>query len=437
MRDSLPVAEDSSKLRWLKRWIWIYFWLIIFEGSLRKWVFPSLSAPLLLVRDPIVLIIYFQAARCGKFTQKNMWPFAMLALGLVLLGIAQIVSGTNTVLIAIYGLRSYVLHLPLIIVMAETLTAEDVRKFGIWILILAVPMTALMAAQFYAPQAALINAGAGEGSSQMISAGGHVRPAGTFSYGNGLTTLIPLVAGFAFFALFRPGWVPPWIAWAAIMAMIVALPFSGSRTLLFIMLGFLALTLFTGMARGSHLVGLAKLVVVMLLGVVIALQLPFVQDAMSTFMTRWHQASTSEGDTESVLDKRVLDVFERGLEASGETAWLGNGIGMGSNAAAVLQTGTQSFMLAEMEWERTVLEFGPVFGLAYLGLRACFALYLVWRCFQVLKRGNALPWLLLAAALPSILVSGMENTTALGLLVFSSGLCLAAVDPAVTAVRRR
>jgi hypothetical protein len=383
-----------------------------------------------------VLIIYFQAARCGKFTQKNMWPFAMLSLGLILLGIAQIVTGANTVLIAIYGLRSYALHLPLLVVMAETLTAEDLRKFGLWILILALPMTALMAAQFDAGPTAMINAGAGTNSAQIISTGGHIRPAGTFSYGNGFTIFVPLVAGIAFFALFRPGWVPPWLAWVAILSAIVEVPFSGSRTVLFTMLAFLAFTLLTGMARGSHLAGIAKLVVVMLLAVVVALQLPYVQDAMGAFAMRWQQASHSEGDTEAVLDKRVLGVFEGGLEASGQTAWLGNGIGMGSNVAAALKTGeVQTFLLSEMEWECVVLEFGPILGLAYLGLRVLFAVYLVWRSFQVLGRGNALPWLLLAAVLPGVILGRMENTTTLGLTVFSAGLCLSALNRPISVLR--
>jgi hypothetical protein len=436
MLDSLLTSEDTPKLRWLKRWIWIYFWLIIFEGALRKWIFPSLSTPLLMVRDPVALIIYFQAARCGKFTRENMWPFALLATGLILLAVAQVITGANTLLIAIYGLHSYVLHLPLIIVMAETLCAQDLRKVGTWILILSVPMTALMVAQFYALPSSWINAGAGVGSAQISSAGGHIRPAGTFSYGNGFVTFIPMVAGFAFFTLFRPGWIPQWLAWAAIMSTIVAMPFSGSRTVLFIMVGFLGVALLTGVGRGSHFAGVVKLVAVLLLGVVVALQLPFVNDAVDTLTTRWQQASNAEGDTQAVLDRRVLGVFERGLKASGETAWLGNGIGMGSNAASVLKTGTQSFLLAEMEWERTVLEFGPVFGLAYLGLRAFFALYLLWRSFQVLGSGNALPWLLLAATLPGIVIGGMENTTTLGLTVFNAGLCLAALKPSISAPRK-
>ena len=50
----------------LRRLIWLYFWLLMFEGALRKWV-PPLSAPLLVVRDPLVLLIYFHAVRCRRF----------------------------------------------------------------------------------------------------------------------------------------------------------------------------------------------------------------------------------------------------------------------------------------------------------------------------------------------------------------------------------
>src|SRR5438128_1892579 len=41
----------------LKRLIWLYFWLLIFEGVFRKWIVPQLANPLLLVRDPVLLLI--------------------------------------------------------------------------------------------------------------------------------------------------------------------------------------------------------------------------------------------------------------------------------------------------------------------------------------------------------------------------------------------
>jgi hypothetical protein len=45
-------------LRSLRLLVWLYFWLLLWEGALRKWFFPSPSTPLLVVRDPVVLVIY-------------------------------------------------------------------------------------------------------------------------------------------------------------------------------------------------------------------------------------------------------------------------------------------------------------------------------------------------------------------------------------------
>lgn len=40
----------------LRQLFWLYFWLLIFEGALRKWLLPGLSNVLLLVRDPVALL---------------------------------------------------------------------------------------------------------------------------------------------------------------------------------------------------------------------------------------------------------------------------------------------------------------------------------------------------------------------------------------------
>ena len=46
-----------NRMPLLKKLFWLYFLLLIFEGALRKWIVPQLSAPLLLVRDPVALWI--------------------------------------------------------------------------------------------------------------------------------------------------------------------------------------------------------------------------------------------------------------------------------------------------------------------------------------------------------------------------------------------
>src|SRR3984893_17277631 len=60
-------SAQGRQLTALRRLIWLYFWVLIFEGALRKWIVPSLSHPLLIIRDPLVLLIYLQAGRWRRF----------------------------------------------------------------------------------------------------------------------------------------------------------------------------------------------------------------------------------------------------------------------------------------------------------------------------------------------------------------------------------
>ena len=46
---SQAVATDYA---FIKKLIWAYFLLLLFEGALRKWFLPGLSQGLLIIRDP-------------------------------------------------------------------------------------------------------------------------------------------------------------------------------------------------------------------------------------------------------------------------------------------------------------------------------------------------------------------------------------------------
>jgi hypothetical protein len=96
----------------LKKLFWIYFLLLIFEGALRKWVLPGFSAPLLLVRDPLAVLIIIEAHRTNKWPER--WSIVMGALACALLGLCvwQMILGNNSWIAAVYGLRSYLLPFP-------------------------------------------------------------------------------------------------------------------------------------------------------------------------------------------------------------------------------------------------------------------------------------------------------------------------------------
>ncbi len=366
-------SRDEQQLRWLKRWIWVYFWLLIFEGVLRKWVFPSLSGPLLLIRDPVAVLIYLQAYRCGRISMRTMWPIAMVAAGVILLASAQIAAGVNTIPVALFGLRTYLLHLPLIFIIAEVLDKEDLYKLGRWLLLLSIPMSALVIAQFKSPGGAWLNAGAGEDAAQIMSAGGHIRPAGTFSYGAGMGCLEVLVGAVIFDALLRKGRYPRWLVWTALLLMLVVIPALGSRTVLFTMAGLAAFTLMAGMSHAARVAGLLKIVAVVAMAGFLVLQLPFFHEAVDTMSERWQQASRAEGDVEQVLGNRVLGNMESALEEAGDTPLLGRGIGMGSNFAAVSTTGDVAFLLGENEWETGCGRVRAACRFAVHGRAGCFS----------------------------------------------------------------
>src|SRR5215469_6439139 len=78
-----PPAEQPRSLRAVRVLIWIYMVLLVIEGALRKWALPGLSDPLLIIRDPVALAIYYFALRARIFP-NNLW--------IVLLGVFGIPS---------------------------------------------------------------------------------------------------------------------------------------------------------------------------------------------------------------------------------------------------------------------------------------------------------------------------------------------------------
>jgi hypothetical protein len=332
----------------------------------------------------------------------------------------------NTIPVALYGLHSYVLHLPMIFIVAETLDAEDLHRFGRWLLMLSIPMSFLVMAQYRSPGNAWLNAGAGVESGQIESAGGHIRPAGTFSYGAGMQCLEVLFAAILLDALMRKGRYPQWLIWTSLIATIAMVPALGSRTVLFTMAALAAFTLFAGISHAARVASLLKIAAVLAIVLFLVIQLPIFNDAVQTMSERWQQSEKSEGGVQDVLGTRIFGVMEIGLEAAGNTPLLGRGIGMGSSFAAVSTTGEASFMLGETEWERVIPEFGPIAGLLFMGARVAFAFYVILRAFRALKRNEPLAWQMVPAVVPILVLDLMEQPTFLGFLVFGVGLCLAA-----------
>lgn len=435
----LAAHPDNQSLLWAKRGIWLYFWLLIIEGALRKWIVPQLNAPLLIVRDPVVFFIYWHAYRSRRVSGQEMTLFCMVGFAILLLAVTQFAAGTNDLLTAAFGVRSYLLHLPLIFVMKYVLTFEDVRRIGRWLLIVSVPMALLMTLQYRAPSNAWLNNGAGGVSrAQLAFSGEHIRASGTFAFINGISDFFPFVEAFLIFAIAQIGVYPKWLLSIALIANIVAIPMSGSRTLFFSFSIVLVCGVLSLLSSGRSMVRFIKIGAGVVLAGVLCLQLPVFRDSLASFEERWSGAQAQEGDgaqgsTRGTLQSRVLDIFLSPFNLISDVPLLGEGIGAGSNVASVAKTGEQSFMLSEGEWPRVIQECGPIFGFLFLGYRVALCVMLFSSAVR-LRGGNAILGVLLAAAtLPQLLSNVIEQPTNQGFMAFGAGLCLASAKRRNTA----
>jgi hypothetical protein len=434
--NSGPVAlyraekSQDKPLVALRRMIWLYFWLLIFEGALRKWVVPSLSTPLLVIRDPLVLLIYFQAIRCRRFPlNAPMVGLFLLLSGFILLSVIQIISGIGGgPLVTAYGLRTNFLHLPLIFVLSQVFGYQDVLKLGKWVLVLSIPMAVLMVIQFLSSPTSWINAATIAGGQQIQSAMGKIRPAGTFSFATGVSHFYVLATTFVVFALANGREVyPRWLVWAALASVAAVQPVSGSRVLV---LG-CALVLVAAIAfavlnphRSGKILAIALPVGV---AVVVLSMATFFQEGVTVFMQRWNDASAASGGVESGVVWRFFGGFLEPFLQLSQAGLMGQGIGMGTNAGSALMTGAPQFLLAEGEWARVVLEAGPLLGFSFLGYRVAVAGLIASRGTWAALRQQILPWLLAWSACRSIVIEQISQPTNLGFMVLLGGLCLASI----------
>ncbi len=427
--EALPSFEDQHVVA-LRRLIWLYFWLLILEGALRKWIAPFLSTPLLVVRDPVVILIYLQAIRCRRFPINGpMLGCFFLLVGFVLLALVQIITGVGGgVFVAIYGLRTNFLHLPLIFVIPQVFSYEDVLKLGKWILILAIPMTALMVLQFESSAGSWINAATRADVQQIEFAMGKVRPSGTFSFATGAAHFFVLATAFVVYALAQKRIVyQRWLVWGALVGVLIVQPVSGSRLLVLGCGLVVAATIVFGimnLGRAQKILGVLVLVVVVFGALSFT---SFFREATDVFMTRWNDASDAAGGVQQGIVWRFFGGFLEPFMLVPEAGLIGKGIGMGTNAASAMMTGALVFLLAEGEWARVVLEAGPLLGFSFLLYRVWIAGTIGLRAWSSAKQGQLLAWLLAWDACRSLVTEQISQPTNLGFMVFVSGLCLAAL----------
>ena len=410
----------------LKGLLWAFLLLLLFEGALRKWVFPSLATPLLIVRDPITLLIYFIALQSKCFPSRNNFVAGAIILAIFSF-LFSLFSGQFNLWITLYGIRINYLYIPLIFIIPNVLDKEDIEQMGKFLVYCSFGMTIIMALQFISPQTAWINRKVGGIHALGITgAEGRFRPEGTFSFITGIAAFYPLVTVFLFNGLISKK-IPILIIAMSAAATLIAITFSMSR-LNAVSCGLVAIAGIYSLTRS----GVRLTLVTQIIGIATLLTLlipftPFIKEGMSAFNRRW-EISTGEGVQgfkENIAD-RYTDALINPILNVSQAPFLGEGIGTGSNVGAQMLIGKRGFLRGEGEWLKIIMELGIPLGLAYIIYRISLTWYLFRVSLRSLKKKNMLPLLLFSATAPLILAGQWGPPTILGFSILDAGFLLAA-----------
>jgi len=429
----LPKVWDAtSTFHNLRRLIWLYLLLLIFEGVFRKWIIPQLSGPLLIIRDPVVVAIYVLALRARLFPQNiytvTLAIIALLAWATGIIVLLPLYSVRTAFLVTGFGVRSDFLHLPLIFIIPAVFNIDDVKLVGRWTIIGMIPMAILMAWQFASPADAFVNRVAGVGESLQIQVGGgKIRPPGVFSFVSGTVYYLSAAAAFLLHAAMARLPYKTWLLAASGASLLVGLAVSGSRsTVLAVAIVVLSVGVLL-LIRPSLVNKFWRNLVVAMVVLWAISYIPIFQEGIEILSTRFVEAAEST-DTTVVggLVGRALYGFIEGGHIITSVPLGGFGLGVGTNGGAVFLTGQADFLLAENEWSRILLESGPIIGLAFVIWRCAIAFKI--GCFAIgqVRKGNTLPFFLFAASAFIILQGPFGQPTSLGFAVALAGLTLAA-----------
>jgi hypothetical protein len=430
----------------------LVFWLLVLEGSLRKWAFPQFAQYLFFIRDPFVLLIYWyalqaKAFRTGGWVLKAGIAFAILAVPLAAERIAT-VGDAQLVLIAVYGWRQYFLYLPLPFVIAATFTPDSFSRFLRHVTAAVAINAPLVLAQFHSPPGSVINRGIAEDLNLQFQSfaytGGLIRPSGTFTSTVGVTELVA-----SSFALLLAAWLmPPESRKSRTLTLFLAatgaamcLSLSGSRSAFIHSAIVVLCAMLLGSVTRRGAIRSRALLLPSILVVAIVVLYPIVfPDALAAMISRVKEAG-GDSQSEAVLGRALYETVDF-LQFVARAPLAGYGLGLGGNGRSSLTTTVDDSLLeqayAESDWSRHIVDLGPIVGVLFILYRIGFTVWLFARVIGATRRSDTSYPLLLFGYVGIGLFYGQltGHGTVGGFLWIYLGLCLASCNVAVTAPER-
>jgi hypothetical protein len=350
------------------------FVLLVFEGALRKWAFPSAQAQIYLVKDAILLAAYLGFVLDGRRNQPVLRGMASIKIVLLVVfafGCFEVFNPNSpSILVGLTGLKSYFLYVPIAFILPYAFKSREHLLHMIRLyLLMAIPVALLGFIQVAAGPDSFLNTYVShtEDAAVLAHFGSEniVRTSGTFSYISGYTAFLSFVAFLAIGYNLANGWrirnnIVPILA----LTLVVGAMFTtGSRAPVYTLVATGPVILWLA-ASGRVLPIRTAVRLCLLIPIVVFVALHLSPRAFEAFTQRATESSDSTVE-------RLLYPINQTIEALSGAPAVGMGIGA-THPSAFTIMGTQDpwwlgDLLVEDEMARVTVELGFIgFLLIYL-----------------------------------------------------------------------
>lgn len=432
---------------WLSFLINSFVWLLLYDSIFRKWLIPSLTGPIMALKQAVAILIIISAIRYVRSFSVWEWAFALVG---VIVFCTTLVFGHQNLLVDLWGCYPYWFALPVCYILGKLLTEEDMISIGRLLVYTAIINSVFTCIEFTLPVNSFLNSTGGEINENLIGRSigemsGSFRPSGIFMSTTSASMFS--IFGYTFMLYFyfiRTDIIKRWILIAGICTTFLGMICAVSRTNVMYIIG-MTIYFMLFCADRKTVTNMLKALGVFALIFSALLFTPLANKALNNMGNRFDNASQStvRGKNVSTLDGTLMDIYNRtvgyNIEAmtnprtldGDKVPFWGYGQGMSTQVGGRLLgiKKNSGFALAEWDGLRYICESGLFLGWIIIIIRMGYTLRFIPELFLYRREEKYLSLLLFPCFFLSFfLLNSWGTSSILCFAMFMGGLFFASRD---------
>lgn len=430
-----------------RKLVFLFFFLLLLDGILRKWLLPSYSTPIMIVKQILAIYMVFVGYKKGLI--KSGWATFSVVLGYISF-VTTLLFGHHNLLIAFWGCQNWWFGIPLCIFISKVVTKRDLLFILRVVVLFSIINGIITALQYFSPITSFLNKQIGgelvdkfHRGTTISELGGMFRCSGIFGYITQSSIFQPLALGSILYFFFTHKKIVPqynnYLLLFSILAYVLTCAFSISRTTIFMSLLSLGLILIGAFKLVSQLKNIFLYLPIFLLSISFVLTRPGVAKGIDTLNDRFEHASKKEnvmeGNIEDLLYRSIFYTVEGIIDPKTldgeEIPFWGFGQGISTQVGGRLSgLGKKNAGFAYAEWDskRIICESGLLLGILILICRLGFVLSFALPIYKLAKQNIYLPLFLYPSFFFGFFFLNVwGNTFLFNFALLCGGLCLASI----------